>query len=129
MQTTLEREREKEGRREEETEVGRKGGKEEGKKERQRNRGRGRKRGHLAHHFLKFKAHMSYLSSLQFGRLVMPNSLQPHGLQQARPPCPSPIPRLYSNLCPLSDAIQPSHPLSSPSPPAFNLSQHEGLFR
>ena len=26
-----------------------------------------------------------------------------------------------------SDAIQPSHPLSSPSPPAFNLSQHQGL--
>ena len=27
----------------------------------------------------------------------------------------------------VSDAIQPSHPLSSPSPPAFNLSQHQGL--
>ena len=29
----------------------------------------------------------------------------------------------------VSDAIQSSHPLSSPSPPAFNLSQHQGLFR
>ena len=29
----------------------------------------------------------------------------------------------------LGDAIQPSHPLSSPSPPAFNLSQHQGLFK
>ena len=29
----------------------------------------------------------------------------------------------------VSDAIQPSHPLSSPSPPAFNLSQHQGLFK
>ena len=28
----------------------------------------------------------------------------------------------------VSDAIQPSHPLSSPSPPALNLSQHQGLF-
>ena len=28
----------------------------------------------------------------------------------------------------VSDAIQPSHPLSSLSPPAFNLSQHQGLF-
>ena len=28
----------------------------------------------------------------------------------------------------VGDAIQPSHPLSSPSPPAFNLSQHQGLF-
>ena len=29
----------------------------------------------------------------------------------------------------VADAIQPSHPLSSPSPPAFNLSQHQGLFQ
>ena len=29
----------------------------------------------------------------------------------------------------VSDAIQPSHPLSSPSPPTFNLSQHQGLFQ
>ena len=29
----------------------------------------------------------------------------------------------------ISDAIQPSHPLSSPSPPAFNLSQHQGFFQ
>ena len=29
----------------------------------------------------------------------------------------------------VSDAIQPSHPLLSPSPPVFNLSQHQGLFQ
>ena len=29
----------------------------------------------------------------------------------------------------VSDAIQPSHPLSSPSPPSLNLSQHQGLFQ
>ena len=29
----------------------------------------------------------------------------------------------------VGDAIQPSHPLSSPSPPALNLSQHQGLFQ
>ena len=29
----------------------------------------------------------------------------------------------------VGDAIQPPHPLSSPSPPAFNLSQHHGLFQ
>ena len=29
----------------------------------------------------------------------------------------------------VSDAIQPSHPLSFPSPPTFNLSQHQGLFK
>ena len=34
-----------------------------------------------------------------------------------------------THVCQVSDAIQPSHPLSSPSPPAFNLSQHQGLFQ
>jgi len=29
----------------------------------------------------------------------------------------------------VGDATQPSHPLSSPSPPAFNLSQHQGFFK
>ena len=33
-----------------------------------------------------------------------------------------------THVYPVGDAIQPSHPLSSPSPPAFNLSQHQGLF-
>ena len=32
-------------------------------------------------------------------------------------------------VCWIYDANQPSHPLSSPSPPAFNLSQHQGLFQ
>ena len=68
------------------------------------------------------------ISSVQFSCSVMSTSLRPHGLQHARPPCPSPIPRVYSNSCPLSDAIQPSHPLSSHSPPALNPSQHQGLF-
>ena len=51
-------------------------------------------------------------------------------LQNARLPCPSPTPRACSNSClSVSDAIQPSHPLCPPSPPAFNLSQHQGLFQ
>ena len=33
-----------------------------------------------------------------------------------------------THVHPVSGAIQPSHPLLSPSPPAFNLSQHQGLF-
>ena len=33
-----------------------------------------------------------------------------------------------THVHPVRDAIQPSHPLSSPSPAAFNLSQHQGLF-
>ena len=39
-------------------------------------------------------------SSFQFSCSVMPNSLRPHELQHARPPCPSPTPRVYSNSCP-----------------------------
>ena len=35
---------------------------------------------------------------------------------------------LKLNVHRVGDAIQPSHPLSSPSPPAFNLSQHQGFF-
>ena len=34
-----------------------------------------------------------------------------------------------THLCQVGDAIQPSHPLSSPSPPAFNFAQHQGLFQ
>ena len=41
-------------------------------------------------------------TSVQFSRSVVSDSLQPHGLQHARPPCPSPTPRVYSNSCPLS---------------------------
>ena len=41
-------------------------------------------------------------SSVQFSHSVMSNYLWPHGLQHARPPCPSPTPRAYSNSCPLS---------------------------
>jgi len=56
--------------------------------------------------------------------------LRPHGLQHARLPCPSLTPRAYSNSFHwVGDAVQPSHPLSSPSPPALNLSQHQGLFQ
>ena len=41
-------------------------------------------------------------SSVQFSRLVVSDSLWPHELQLARPPCPSPTPRAYPNSCPLS---------------------------
>ena len=66
---------------------------------------------------------------LMFSHSLVSDSLWPHGLQHARLPCPSPTPRACSNSCPSSWwCIQPSHPLSSPSLPAFNLFQHQGLF-
>ena len=39
-------------------------------------------------------------ASVQFSCSVVSDSLRPHGLQHARPPCPSPTPRVYSNFCP-----------------------------
>jgi len=44
----------------------------------------------------------------QFSRSVVSNSLLPHGLQQARPPCPAPISGVYSNSCPLSQWCHPT---------------------
>ena len=53
----------------------------------------------------------------QFNHSVMSNSLQPHELQHARSPCPSPTPRVSSNSCPSSWWCQ-HHP-----------SQHQGHFQ
>ena len=45
---------------------------------------------------------------VQFSCSVRSNSLRPHGLQHARPPCPSPTPRVYSDSCPLSRWCHPT---------------------
>ena len=44
----------------------------------------------------------------KFSHSVMSHSLQPRGLQHTRPPCPSPMPRVYSNSCPLSRWCHPT---------------------
>ena len=72
-------------------------------------------------------------SSVQFSRSVVSNSLQPHESQNARPPCPSPTPRVYSDSCPLSRWYHPtisssvvpfsSSPQSLPVSGSFPLSQ------
>ena len=68
--------------------------------------------------------------SVQFSCSVMSDSLQPHGLQFPRPLCPSPTPAAaQTHAHQVGDAIQPSHPLPSPSPPALNLSQQQGPFQ
>ena len=46
--------------------------------------------------------------SVQFSRSVVSNSLWPCGLQHAKPPCPSPTPRAYSNPCPSSRWCHPT---------------------
>ena len=87
----------------------------------------------MAKYLVKIKIFSMYILnqvSVQFSRSVVSDSLRPHESQHARPPCPSPTPGVYpTHVHQVSDAIQPSHPLSSPSPPSPNLSQHQGLFQ
>ena len=54
----------------------------------------------MAKSFISF-LNMCQFSSVQFSHSLMSDSLQPHGLQHTRPPCPSPTPRVYSNSYPL----------------------------
>ena len=75
------------------------------------------------------------ISSVQFSRSVVSDSLRPHESQHARPPCPSPTPRVHSNSCAsVGDAIQPCHPLSPllllpPIPPSIRVFSNESTFR
>ena len=71
-------------------------------------------------------------SSVQFSRSVVSDSLRPHELQHARPPCPSPTPRVHSNSCPsswwchpaISSLVVPfSCPQSLPASQPFPMSQ------
>ena len=70
-------------------------------------------------------------SSVQSLSLVQwSDSLQPHRLQHCRLPILHQLPELaQTHVHQVSDAIQPSHPLLTPSPPAFNLSQHQYLLQ
>ena len=65
------------------------------------------------------------ISSVQSSCSVVFNSLWPHESQHSRPPCPSPTPGIHPNPCPLSRRCHPVIP--SPSPPAPNPSQRQGL--
>jgi len=60
--------------------------------------------------------------SVHFSHSVGSDSLRPHGLQHARPPCPSPTPRVYSNSCPLSWWCHPT--ISSSAVPFSSCLQH-----
>ena len=48
------------------------------------------------------------VSSVQFSHSVVSNSLEPHELQHATPPCPSPTPGIHPNPCPLSQWCHPT---------------------
>ena len=66
------------------------------------------------------------ISSGQFSCSAVSNSLRPHGLQHAKSHQLLQFNQTHGHW--VCDATQPSHPLSSSSPPGFSLSQHQGLF-
>ena len=76
---------------------------------------------------------LCWLSSVQFSRSVVSNSLWPHESQHTRPPCPSLTPGVYSNSCPssrwchptISSSVVPfsSCPKSLPASGSFPMSQ------
>ena len=83
--------------------------------------------------FLYLHLHSVQLSSVQFSRSVMSESLPPHELQHTRPPCPSPTPGVHSNSRPssrwchpaISSSVIPfsSCPQSLPASESFPMSQ------
>ena len=85
------------------------------------------------HYFLFFKwtrenrlFHNINTSSAQLSCSVVSASLRPHEPQHGRPPWHHQLPKfIQSHVHWVDDAIQPSHLLSPPSPPALNLSQHQ----
>ena len=70
------------------------------------------------------------ISSVQFTRLVVSSSLQPIGCKTPGLPVPHQLLEFTQNHAHwVGDTIQPCYPLSSPSPPALNLSQLQSLFQ
>ena len=81
---------------------------------------------------IRYSLWCSQFSSVQFSCSVMSNSLQPHELQHARPPCPSPTPGVHPDSCPssrwchpaISSSVVPfSCPQSLPASGSFPMSQ------
>ena len=62
--------------------------------------------------YIYFYIYLSIFSSVQFSRSVVSDSLRPHGLQHARPPCPAPTSGVHPNSRPLSQWCHPA--ISSP---------------
>ena len=68
--------------------------------------------------------------SLQFSSVVQPCPTLCNPMDCSMPGFPVHLPELaQTHVHQVSDAIQPSHPLSSPSSPAFNLSQYQGFLQ
>ena len=82
------------------------------------------------YYIINLTFHVCGISSVHFSHSVVSDSLQPHESQHSRPPCPSPTAGItQTHIHWVSDAMQLSHPQSSPTPPAPNPSQHQSLFQ
>ena len=81
-------------------------------------------------------SHSPAISSVQFSHSVVSDTLRPHELQHARPPCPSPTPGVHSNLTSIK-LVMPSshlilcHPLLllPPIPPSIRIFSNESTLR
>ena len=83
--------------------------------------------------YIHWVSHLLCVTSVQFSRSVVSDSLRPHEPQHASPPCPSPTPRVHPNPCPLSRWCHPtisssvipfsSCPQSFPASGSFQMSQ------
>ena len=79
---------------------------------------------------LKVSKVWGVICSVQFIHSVVSDTLWPINSSTPGFPVHHQLPELtQTHVHQVGDAIQPSHPLSSHSPPAFNLSQHQGLFQ
>jgi len=81
--------------------------------------------------FINTRQLSTILSSAQFSSVAqLCLTLRPHESHHPGLPVHHQLPEItQTHVHWVGDAIQPSHPLSSPSPPALNLSQHQGLFQ
>ena len=78
----------------------------------------------------KFHDYVRIIQFSQFSCSVVSDSCDPMNCSTPGPPVHHQLPELtQTHVHWVGDAIQPSHPLSSPSPLAFNWSQHQGLFQ
>ena len=76
--------------------------------------------------------YQNLVSSVQFSSVAQPCPTLCDPMNRSMPglPVPHQLPEFtQTHVHWVSDALQPSHPLSSPSPPASNPSQHQGLFQ
>ena len=87
----------------------------------------------VVQYWINYMRFLIQSKSVQFSHSIVSDSLQPHGLQHARPPCPSSTPRVYPNSCPSSQWCHPTisssvihfstHLQSFPVSGSFQMSQ------